>query len=356
MALPSDLDGQDIVRMAPATALGFMMLGSSLIFSVPRRTAVLHQVLSIGGLLVGWVGIARYLFGGDDVFLFANMALHTALLLLLIGSAAMTLRPEVGLSALLASDGVGGGIARRLLPAAVIVPLIAGTLTIHYEHRATFSFESAVAVFALCSMVAFVAFIWINAARGEHADRLRRRAETALRLSEERHQLNFETALDGIIMMDRNGHVTGWNSQAEKMFGWQRDEALGRELAELVIPDRHREAHRHGLRRYIASGLTRVLNKRIEMAALHREGREFPVELAITPIGFGDELMFTAFLRDITERTRGEAALRESELRFRTTANAAPVLIWMSGPDKRCTWFNQRWLDFVGPRHRAGTR
>src|SRR6185436_17470622 len=77
-------------------------------------------------------------------------------------------------------------------------------------------------------------------------------------------------------------------------------------------------------------------------------GREFPVELAITPIGFGDELVFTAFLRDITERTRGEAALRESELRFRTTANAAPVLIWMSGPDKRVTWFNQRWLDFVG--------
>jgi PAS domain S-box-containing protein len=72
------------------------------------------------------------------------------------------------------------------------------------------------------------------------------------------------------------------------------------------------------------------------------------VELAITPIGFGDDMVFTAFIRDITSRTRAEAALRESELRFRTTANAAPVLIWMSGVDRRCTWFNQRWLDFVG--------
>ena len=72
------------------------------------------------------------------------------------------------------------------------------------------------------------------------------------------------------------------------------------------------------------------------------------MELAITPIGFGDELVFSAFIRDITGRARAEAALRESEQRFRTTANAAPVLIWMSGTDKRCTWFNQRWLDFVG--------
>jgi PAS domain S-box-containing protein len=346
--VPSTVPGQETVRTAPATAMAFLLYGASLIFAVPRRTGMLHQSLAIGVFLVGWVGLARYLFGGESLFGFADMAIHTALLLLLLSSAAMTLRTDVGISALLASDGVGGGIARRLLPAAFVVPLFAGMLTVHYERRATFGFEAAVAVFALCSVVAFVAFIWLNAARGERADRLRRKAEAALRLSEERHQLNFETALDGIIMIDRAGRITAWNNQAEQMFGWQRDDALGRELGELVIPERFREAHRHGLRRYIASGQARVLNKRIEMAALHREGREFPVELAITPIGFGEDLVFTAFIRDITERTRGEVALRESELRFRTTANAAPVLIWMSGHDKRCTWFNQRWLDFVG--------
>jgi len=347
--VPSRIAGHDLVRMAAPTSLAFLLLGTSLLLALFPRTGKLHQALAIGGFLVGWVGLSRYLFGGgDSLFGFADMAVHTALLILLLSAAALTLRTDVGIAELLASDGVGGGIARRLLPAAFIVPLIAGMLTVHYERRATFSFEAAVAVFALCSVVAFVAFIWINATRGERADRLRRRAEAALRLSEERHQLNFETALDGIVMIDRTGRITGWNNQAEAIFGWQRDEAVGRDLAELLIPERDREAHRHGMRRYIATGQARVLNKRIELAALHREGREFPVELAITPIGFGDELVFTAFIRDITERTRGEVALRESELRFRTTANAAPVLIWMSGPDKRCTWFNQRWLDFVG--------
>ncbi|HEX6396470.1 MAG TPA: PAS domain S-box protein, partial [Steroidobacteraceae bacterium] len=345
--VPAAIEGMSPPRMAPASALGFQLLGLSLLFAVPRRGVLLHQALAIAVLLVGWMGLSRFVFGGDPLFAFADMAVHTASLFLLLGAGALTLRTDAGIAALLVSDGVGGAMARRLLPAAVIVPLAAGALSVYYERRA-FSFELATAMFALLSMIVFVAFVWVNAARADRADRLRRRAERALRLSEERHQLNFEAALDGIIMIDRQGLVTGWNNHAEKMFGWSRGEVVGHELAELLIPERFREAHRHGLRRYVQSGMARVLNKRIEMAAMHRDGQEFPVELAITPIGFGEELVFTAFIRDITGRARAEAALRESELRFRTTANAAPVLIWMSGPDKRCTWFNQRWLDFVG--------
>jgi PAS domain S-box-containing protein len=347
-SMPAAVDGVSPPRMAPAAALGFQLLGLSLLFATSRRSALLHQGLAIAGLLVGWLGLSRFLFGGDALFAFADMAIHTALLFLLTCAGALSLRTDAGIAALLGSDGVGGAMARRLLPAAVIVPLVAGALAVYYEHRAIFGFEIAIALFALTSMLAFVAFVWVNAARADRVDRLRRRAERALRLSEERHQLNFEAALDGIIMIDRQGHITSWNNHAEKMFGWPRAEAMGRELAALVIPERNREAHRHGLQRYVQTGMARVLNKRIEMTALHRDGQEFPVELAITPIGFGEELVFSAFIRDITGRARAEAALRESELRFRTTANAAPVLIWMSGPDKRCTWFNERWLEFVG--------
>jgi PAS domain S-box-containing protein len=346
--LPIALDGRASPRMSPATALGFLLLGLSLLLSRFRRTALLHQGLSLAVALVAWLGLSRFVFGGEPLFVFANMALHTSLLFLLLAIGTVTLRQDVGIAALLASGGVGGSIARRLLPAAIVVPFAAGVMTLYFERRGVFGFEAAVSVFALTSVLVFVLFVWINALRGERADNRRREAERALRLSEERNQLIVETALDAVITINARGVVTGWNTLAEKTFGWSRSEVMNRELAELIIPEALREQHRSGMRRYVETGTARVLNKRIEMTALHRNGHEFPVELAITPIGFGKELMFSAFIRDITGRNRAEAALRESEQRFRTTANAAPVMIWMSGPDKRCTWFNQRWLDFVG--------
>jgi PAS domain S-box-containing protein len=341
-------DGDLPPRMAPSTAVAFCFLGLSLMTSQHPRTALAHQTLAVFVVIIGWMGLSRSVFGGEALIPFVNVAAHASIVFILVGAGALTLRPDAGVAKLLASDGVGGGMARRLLPVAILVPLLAGALALRFERAGSLSYEAAVSVFALTGVIAFAAFVLINAARGERADNLRRIAERALRLSEERNQLIVETALDGVITINAQGRVTGWNTQAEKMFGWPRSEAMGRDLAELIIPETQRENHHRGLERYVKSGAARVLNKRIEMVAQHRAGHEFPVELAITPIGFGEDLMFSAFIRDITGRNRAEAALRESEQRFRTTANTAPVMIWMSGPDRRCTWFNQRWLDFVG--------
>ena len=346
--MPVTLDGELPPRMAPSTAVAFVFMGLSLLASLHRAMALVHQTLAIFVIIIGWMGLSRYVFGGLPLIPFVNVAAHASVVFIMIGCGALTLRTDAGVAKLLASEGVGGSMARRLLPVAILVPLMAGALALHFERNGTLGYETAVSVFALTGAIAFAAFVLINAARGERADNLRRHAERALRLSEERNQLIVETALDGVITINLHGRITGWNTQAEKMFGWSRSEALGMELAELVIPAHLRDAHRKGIQRYITTGAARVLNKRIELSGLHRGGHEFPVELAITPIGFGDELMFSAFIRDITSRNRAEAALRESEQRFRTTANSAPVMIWMSGPDKRCTWFNQRWLDFVG--------
>jgi PAS domain S-box-containing protein len=128
--------------------------------------------------------------------------------------------------------------------------------------------------------------------------------------SEERTRLILETALDAVISINSSGIITGWNPQAESMFGWAREDVLGRSLAETVIPHRHREAHYHGLKHYLATGEATVLNKRIELTALNRERGEFPVELSITPIRTGSAVTFSAFVRDITERKHAEAKLQ----------------------------------------------
>ena len=126
-----------------------------------------------------------------------------------------------------------------------------------------------------------------------------------------------DSALDAVITMDDRGLITGWNGQAEAMFQWTAAEAVGRTLAEIVIPLSQRAAHVRGLARFLATGQGRMINRRSEVIATRRDGLEFPVELTVVPSRQGDGWMFAASVRDITERRRAEEALRESEQRHR---------------------------------------
>jgi len=137
-----------------------------------------------------------------------------------------------------------------------------------------------------------------------------RRAQVALLASEQRNRQIVESALDAVVTIDSKGVIAGWSAQAETTFGWTHDEAVGRAVDDLILPQRYRAAHREGLARYLATGEARVLNKRIELDALHRDGHEFPVELSITPVRAGEAICFTAFLRDITDRKLGETRLQ----------------------------------------------
>ncbi len=137
----------------------------------------------------------------------------------------------------------------------------------------------------------------------------------------------IDAALDAVIVMDAGGLVVHWNKQAEVIFGWTRAEALGQPLADLVIPPRYRAAHTEGLRRFLETGQGPVLNRRVELVAARRDGREFPVELTVTPFTFDGEIAFTGFVRDITERKRAEERLArqllEAQLLHQATTLAA---------------------------------
>ncbi len=124
-----------------------------------------------------------------------------------------------------------------------------------------------------------------------------------------RHQLIIETALDAFIGMDADGAITDWNVQAERTFGWPRADVIGRPLAEVAIPPRFRAAHNDGLRRFNSTGDGKVLNRRIEITGIHRDGHEFPIELSICPISWGDRYRFAAFARDVTERKQAQQDL-----------------------------------------------
>ena len=135
----------------------------------------------------------------------------------------------------------------------------------------------------------------------------RKRAEKATRESEARKGVILETALDGIITIDHEGRITEFNPAAEQIFGYRRGEAVGRELAELIIPPSLRERHRRGLRHYLATGEGPLLGRRIEITARGADATEFPTELAITRVPGDGPPHFTAYVRDITERRDAEA-------------------------------------------------
>jgi len=136
-----------------------------------------------------------------------------------------------------------------------------------------------------------------------------RAAEAALLQSQERNRAIVDTALDGVITIDAAGVITDWNAQATAIFGWSRDEVLGRILAETIVPERDREAHTHGLREFLRTGVGPILNRRIEITARHYDGREFPVELSVSPARIGEAYIFSAFVRDITDRRKAERRL-----------------------------------------------
>ncbi len=139
-----------------------------------------------------------------------------------------------------------------------------------------------------------------------------RRSSASLQKSEERVRAVIDTALDAMITMDSTGFITDWNPQAEAIFGWTRQEAIGRRMSETIIPREHRERHDRGVKHFLASGEGPVLNQRIEITALRRDGSEFPVELSITPLKAGEAYTFSAFIRDLSQRKAQEAELEKA--------------------------------------------
>jgi diguanylate cyclase (GGDEF)-like protein/PAS domain S-box-containing protein len=133
---------------------------------------------------------------------------------------------------------------------------------------------------------------------------------TPLKAAEAREAAILEAALDAIVTMDADGIVVEFNPAAERIFGYTRDVAIGREMAGLIIPERLREMHRAGVARVVAGGGGELIGRHLKLPAMRSDGSEFPAELTITRLETGDRPMFTGQIRDITDREQAEEALR----------------------------------------------
>jgi PAS domain S-box-containing protein len=127
----------------------------------------------------------------------------------------------------------------------------------------------------------------------------------------------LDSALDAIVQMDADGILRDWNRQAEQLFGWSINEIRGHPIHKIIIPKRFNETHLQELKHYLKTGAGAMLNKRFEIVAVHRDGHEFPIEIAITPYQLNDKLEFSAFIRDISAEKQTLLTLQNSEQRYR---------------------------------------
>jgi PAS domain S-box-containing protein len=162
----------------------------------------------------------------------------------------------------------------------------------------------------------------------------------------------LEAAPDAMLVVKRAGEIVAANRQAQKLFRYSHEHLIG-SVVESLIPSRLRDRHRQHRENFFAD-LEIQSMQMLEIFAEHSDASEFPLEVSLNRLTIGSETFAISVIRDATERARteelksSEAVLRGSEERFRFLADSAPVLIWVSGINKLCTYFNKSWLDFTG--------
>lgn len=476
-----------INAISPNTAVAFLLISAGLICFDYKTGEKFHpaQVLIITTGSIGLLSLTGYIYRTTELYGihgYIPMALNSTICFVLLSIGLLCARPRREPMVSLLSDTLGGVVARRLVPAAFLIPLLAGRLQIMGAKLGLYSPDFGLAVLVLINILAFNILIWwcANAMRssdlrrriteevlrgseerhraiteqaaegiylvdletkrivdsnaamerllgythGEaesktvydfvaddpanvdarlaaistthgpmHGQRQYRRkdgslidiessatiisyggrqvactvahditdrkqAEAALRSSELRLRLIIETANDAFVAMDADGIIVDFNPQAERTFGWKRDEAMGRALAQTIIPPAYRDAHWAGLRKFIDTGEGPILGKRLELTALHRDGKEFPVELTISPARVPSGTIFFAFIHDISARKRAE----EERDRFFTLSSDLVSVAGFDGHFKRVNaaftttlgytaeeMMSRPWTEFVHP-------
>jgi len=293
-------------KMSSPGALCFIFLGSALLLSGTSRFIRTFQFLTLAAILIGWLGVSRFLFGAAPLLPYAPMAMHTAACLVLLGMGIFCTRTDGGLMGLLVSESAGGLIARRLLLPIVLVPLALNWTESQVDRAGWFSSETESSVFYIEDIVVFGALIWFNAALLHRIDLKRGRAE------ETRAQLAgiVESSDDAIIGKTLDGIITSWNRGAEKIFGYSAGEVVGQPALMLLPPERANE-ERDILAR-IALGES---FNNFETVRVRKDKEQIHVSVTISPLrnSSGKILGASKIARDITKQRKMEEQYRQAQ-------------------------------------------
>jgi diguanylate cyclase (GGDEF)-like protein/PAS domain S-box-containing protein len=174
-------------------------------------------------------------------------------------------------------------------------------------------------------------------------------ANTHLQEKEATLSAIMDAARDAIVMLDGQGSVTFWNPAAEQLFGYSREEILGKELHRLVVPDaRLYEVHIQAFKRFQLTGEGNAIGKTIELKAKHKDGRELDVELSLSTLRFRNAWHAVGIVRDISERKQAQEELENSRKQYLELAENAPIGILKCDQEGNIIYANQKTLEILG--------
>ncbi|MBW8898200.1 MAG: PAS domain S-box protein [Massilia sp.] len=167
-------------------------------------------------------------------------------------------------------------------------------------------------------------------------------AETSLRAAQAWNGTIVATSYSAFVGADADGLITEWNPAAERIFGWSRDQALGRALADLIVPEELRAAHAAGLRRFVATGVSQVVDKQVELPALTASGRRITVEMKVGAYEWQGRRCVGAFIVDVSERNRTRQQLEEKQELLDAVLESIDVAVFACDADGKLTLFNKK--------------
>ena len=319
-------------RPGPNTALALLLLALSLLFldRQTRRGGRPAEWLALVTAIIALLGITGYAYGAQPLYRISihyAMALHSALLLMLLATGVLLARPQSGLMAMVLSDSAGGYLARRLLPLALLAPPLLGWLRLKGEHAGFYDSLSAVALFSTANVAVIAVVVW-RSAQAHHELDLQH--GTNLAQTEILSSALQQTA-DSVLITNREGVIGYVNPAFEKITGYTAAEALARKPC-LVKSGHHDQAFYRGLWDTILRGApfrAVFVNRRKDSSQYHEQK-------TITPIKDrnGQITHFVSTGKDISEQVRQQTLFRDSEERFRQLTENIREVFWLTTPDK----------------------
>ncbi|HVT87078.1 MAG TPA: PAS domain S-box protein [Chitinophagaceae bacterium] len=176
----------------------------------------------------------------------------------------------------------------------------------------------------------------------------RKKAEREIRAVEETRRLIMDSSMDAIVCMDKEGLISVWTPQSEKIFGWKEQEVIGKKLSSVIIPEQYRDKHEKGMQTYLKTGKSKIMYQLLEFNALKKDGAEFPVEVSIVPVKQDDREFFCGFIRDITERKKAEAEIKKAKDLSDHIINNLPGVFYLYDQDGNFLRWNKRLETITG--------